>query len=57
MWCTAAVREDEEYALEALGVDYIDVIVLCRVPHDVPIEETVAAMAQMVGGRGGRGAL
>ena len=42
------MRADVEYALEALGVDYIDIIVLCRVPHDVPIEVTVAAMQQMV---------
>ncbi len=43
-----AVRADVEYALATLGVDCIDIIVLCRVPHDVPIEETVATMQQMV---------
>ena len=42
----ATVRADVDYALETLGVDFIDIIVLCRVPHDTPIEETVAAMAQ-----------
>ena len=42
----ATVRADVDYALETLGVDVIDIIVLCRVPHDTPIEETVAAMAQ-----------
>ncbi len=31
-----------------MGVDCIDIIVLCRVPQDVPIEETVKAMQQMV---------
>ena len=39
------VREDVEFALKTLGVDYIDIIVLCRLPHDVEIETTVAAMA------------
>jgi len=42
------VRSDVDYALETLGVDYIDIIVLCRVSQTVPIEETVAAMALMV---------
>ena len=44
----ASIRADVEYALETLGTDYIDVIVLCRVPNDVPIEETVTAMKTMV---------
>lgn len=42
------VRADVDYALEQLGVDYIDIIVLCRVSPEVPIEETVAAMQQCV---------
>jgi aryl-alcohol dehydrogenase-like predicted oxidoreductase len=43
-----ALREDVEFALSELGVEYIDIIVLCRVPHDVPIEISVAAMQQLV---------
>ena len=43
-----SIREDVEFALAELGVEYIDIIVLCRVPHDVPIEATVAAMQQLV---------
>ena len=35
------LQEDVDFALQTLGVDYIDVIILCRVPHDVPIEESV----------------
>ena len=35
------IREDVEFALQTLGVEYIDVIILCRVPQDVPIEESV----------------
>ena len=38
------LREDIDFALKTLGVDYIDVIILCRVPHDVPIEESVKGM-------------
>jgi aryl-alcohol dehydrogenase-like predicted oxidoreductase len=36
------------HSCKELGVDCIDIIVLCRVPQDVPIEETVKAMQQMV---------
>jgi len=44
------LRADVDYALEQLGLDYIDIIVLCRVPPQsvVPIEETVAAMSEIV---------
>ena len=42
------VREDVDFALKTLGVDYIDIIVLCRLPRDVEIETTIAAMALMV---------
>ncbi len=42
------MREDVEYALKTLGVDYIDIFVLCRLPRDVEIETTIAAMALMV---------
>jgi hypothetical protein len=36
----ASLRADVEFALEALGTDYIDIIVLCRV-STTPIEESV----------------
>jgi aryl-alcohol dehydrogenase-like predicted oxidoreductase len=39
---------DVDYALEQLGTDYIDVIVLCRVPSDRPIEEVVTSMKAVV---------
>jgi aryl-alcohol dehydrogenase-like predicted oxidoreductase len=42
------LRADVEYALEQLGVDYIDIIVLCRVSPTVPIEESVAALQSIV---------
>ena len=42
------IREDVEFALKTLGVDYIDIIVLCRAPRDVSIESAVEGMAQMV---------
>ncbi len=42
------IREDVEYALKTLGVDYIDIIVLCRAPRDVSIESAVEGMALMV---------
>ena len=33
------LRSDVDYALRELGVEYIDIIVLCRVSPSVPIEE------------------
>ncbi len=42
------LRKDVDYALEQLGIDYIDIIVLCRVPTDVSIEESVSAMKAIV---------
>lgn len=39
---------DVDYALETLGVDFIDTIVLCRVPKDRPVEEAVANMKALV---------
>lgn len=42
------LQQDVQYALETLGVDYIDIIVLCRVPQSPPIEEVVAAMKDIV---------
>jgi aryl-alcohol dehydrogenase-like predicted oxidoreductase len=44
----AGIREDVEYALRELGVDYIDIIVLCRVPQNIPIEESVLGLKAMV---------
>lgn len=44
----AALRADVDFALEQLGVDYIDIIVLCRVPTDVTIEEAVTTMNAIV---------
>lgn len=43
-----ALRADVDYALAELGVDYIDIIVLCRVPTDVTIEEAVKNMKILV---------
>lgn len=43
-----SLKKDVDYALEQLGTDYIDVIVLCRVPPNNSIEESVAAMKDIV---------
>ncbi len=42
------LRADVEFSLEQLGVDYIDILVLCRVPTDVTIEEAVTNMQVLV---------
>jgi aryl-alcohol dehydrogenase-like predicted oxidoreductase len=42
------VREACEGSLERLGVDHIDLLYLHRVDRQVPIEETIGAMAQLV---------
>jgi len=39
---------DVNYALEQLGTDYIDIIVLTRVDPKVPIEESAAALKRIV---------
>jgi aryl-alcohol dehydrogenase-like predicted oxidoreductase len=44
----AHVREACEASLERLGVDHIDLYYLHRVDANVPIEETVGAMAELV---------
>jgi aryl-alcohol dehydrogenase-like predicted oxidoreductase len=44
----AYVRECIENSLKALGTDYIDLYYQHRVDPDVPIEETVGAMAELV---------
>jgi aryl-alcohol dehydrogenase-like predicted oxidoreductase len=44
----AAVKNFLAYTLRRLGTDYVDIYRLGRVDPDVPIEETVGAMADMV---------
>ncbi|WP_370939335.1 aldo/keto reductase [Amycolatopsis sp. cg13] len=44
----AYVRQACEASLQRLGVDHIDLYYLHRVDPDVPIEETVGAMAELV---------
>ncbi|WP_406642647.1 aldo/keto reductase [Amycolatopsis sp. WGS_07] len=44
----AYVRQACDASLRRLGVDYIDLYYLHRVDPDVPIEETVGAMAELV---------
>ncbi|MFI0740891.1 aldo/keto reductase [Streptomyces sp. NPDC021100] len=44
----AAVRNFAAYSLRRLGVDHIDVYRIARVDPDVPIEETVGAIAELV---------
>jgi len=42
------LSDDVDFALAELGTPYLDTIVLCRVPADVPIEDAVRAMAAIV---------
>jgi aryl-alcohol dehydrogenase-like predicted oxidoreductase len=42
------LRADVDYALEMLGTDYIDIIVLCRVPSDLSIQDSVLGMKAIV---------
>src|SRR4051812_22490465 len=44
----AAVKTALAYSLNRLGVDHIDVYRPARLDQDVPIEETVGAIAEMV---------
>ncbi|MCZ9347623.1 aldo/keto reductase [Streptomyces sp. TRM76130] len=44
----AAVKNFAAYSLQRLGVDHIDVYRIARLDHDVPIEETVGAIAELV---------
>ena len=39
---------DVDYALEQLGTDYVDIIVLCRVNPAIPIEDSIKAMNDIV---------
>ncbi|MEV5610174.1 aldo/keto reductase [Streptomyces sp. NPDC052225] len=43
-----AVRNFVAYSLQRLGVDHIDVYRIARIDPDVPIEETVGAIAELV---------
>jgi aryl-alcohol dehydrogenase-like predicted oxidoreductase len=42
------LEADVDFALKQLDTDYIDIIVLCRVNPAFPIEESVAAMKEIV---------
>lgn len=42
------LRADVDFALETLQTEFIDIIVLCRVPSDVTIEEAVTSMQKIV---------
>ncbi|MBA8877231.1 aldo/keto reductase [Phyllobacterium myrsinacearum] len=44
----AAVKTSLAYSLQRLGVDYIDIYRPARLDPDVPIEETIGAIADMV---------
>ncbi|MFJ5259624.1 aldo/keto reductase [Streptomyces sp. NPDC088387] len=44
----AAVKNFAAYSLQRLGVDHIDVYRLGRLDPDVPVEETVGAIAELV---------
>ncbi|MFG2733859.1 aldo/keto reductase [Streptomyces harbinensis] len=44
----AAVRTFAAYSLQRLGTDHIDIYRIARVDPDVPIEETVGAIADLV---------
>lgn len=44
----AAVKNFAAYSLQRLGVDHIDVYRIARVDPEVPIEETVGAIAELV---------
>ena len=44
----AAVKNFAAYSLRRLGVDHIDVYRIARADHNVPIEETVGAIAELV---------
>jgi pyridoxine 4-dehydrogenase len=44
----AAIRNFVAYSLQRLGVDHIDIYRPARLDPDVPIEETIGAMADMI---------
>ena len=45
---SAAVKNFLAYTLQRLGVDYIDIYRPARLDPDVPIEDTVGAIAELV---------
>ena len=42
------IRNDVNYALETLGVDYIDIVVLCRLPQNIPFEDTMSGLKNIL---------
>jgi aryl-alcohol dehydrogenase-like predicted oxidoreductase len=42
------IRDDVEFALKTLNVDYIDVIILCRVSNTISIEDSILGMKTMI---------
>jgi aryl-alcohol dehydrogenase-like predicted oxidoreductase len=44
----AQIKNALAYTLRRLGTDYVDLYQPARVPHDVPIEDVVGAIAEMV---------
>ncbi len=44
----AAVKASLAYSLKRLGADYVDIYRPCRVAADVPIEDTIGAIADLV---------
>ncbi|QES41515.1 MULTISPECIES: aldo/keto reductase [Streptomyces] len=44
----SAVKNFAAYSLQRLGVDHIDVYRIARIDPDVPVEETVGAIAELV---------
>ncbi|WUW24203.1 aldo/keto reductase [Streptomyces sp. NBC_01463] len=44
----AAVKNFAAYSLQRLGLDHIDIYRIARIDPDVPIEETVGAIAELV---------
>ncbi|MFG2222140.1 aldo/keto reductase [Streptomyces sp. NPDC048644] len=44
----AAVKNFAAYSLQRLGVDHIDIYRIARLDSDVPVEETVGAIAELV---------
>ncbi|WP_435270154.1 aldo/keto reductase [Streptomyces sp. 1222.5] len=44
----AAVKNFAAYSLQRLGVDHIDVYRIARLDPDIPIEETVGAIAELI---------
>lgn len=43
-----SITKDVDYALNTLCTSYLDIIVLCRIPTDLSIEECVTGMKAMV---------